>query len=767
VSTNLAATPEPTYPLPRACRSGGWARTLLLLLAALAISAPFLAGCLGGEETATSDDAAHQVTAQAVSRSLELAQQYERDGEYEEAIAVLEAIVSQQRDPAPDDAILSLGRLYLRVDRYDDARAQLQLYIDEAPSEPNLNTARFLLARALAALGDPEAAVDLYADYIEDGGFAFPEAHLARADLLSTLGRFEEAARDAEATLAAPLPESVRLSALLAAAQAYEQASAIDEATGWYSTLSDESPFPADQALALWRIGAMKRESGDPTWTQDLRLVVSDYPETSAAEGALADLLEAAEPVDAYSQGLIHYRNFRNDEAQDAFSAYLEQDPPGPDAAAAAFYLAATEERLSEPESAVSHYADSLLFDSSGPLADHALWWRGRVLEQLSRLDEARTTYDSLLVQFPASTWAPEAAFRLGFVLYEQGLPGDAADVWADTAAGSADPRTRFWLAKARLAAGDSETALSDLEALARDQPNEYYGVRAADLVAQGGDAGTLLSDAELAALEEEPIVDWSAADNWISPFAPPLLSLNRFVLLLPDERWLRGQELLALGLPNDATAEFRALLDAYEDEPFALYHLARAFHSSSLTHLAAEAAVRLLDALPAEAAALAPTSILRLAYPIAYADLIESAAQDEEVSPFLLLAMIRQESFFDPDVGSPAGALGLMQVIPVTAAEIASRLDHTDFDAADLYRPHVSIDFGAHYLSQQLAAFDASPQQALAAYNAGPGNAARWAEGTDDPDVFLERIEFDETRNYIMRVMENLARYRELYASP
>jgi soluble lytic murein transglycosylase len=759
--------PEPTLPTPRACRSGGRARALLLSLAAFAISALLLTGCFGGEESATPDTIASQVTAQAVSRSLERARQYERDGQYEQAIAVLEAVVSRQRDPAAEDVRLLLGRLYLRVERYEEAQAQLQLCIDEAPSGQSVNTARFLLARSLAGLGDLEEALALYGDYIEDSGFAFPQAHLARADLLSSLGRPAEAAREAEAALTASLPESVRLSALLTAAQAHEQAGALDEATRWYSTLSDESPFPADQALALWRIGAMKRESGDPTWTQDLRLVVSRYPETSAAEGALADLLEAAKPVDAYSRGLVYYRNFRNEDAQDAFSAYLEQDPPGPDDAAAAFYLAATEERLSEPESALSHYADSLLFDSAGALADDALWWRGRVLEQLSRLDEARTTYDSLLVQFPASTWAPEAAFRLGFVLYEQGLPGDAADAWAGSVASSSEPRTRFWLAKARLAAGESETALGELEALAREQPNDYYGLRAAELISQGEDAGALPSDADLVALADEPAVDWSADDDWISPFAPPALSLSRLFLLLPDERWLRGHELLAVGLPNDATAEFRALLDAYEDEPFALYRLARAFHSASLTHLAAEAAIRLLDALPAEAAALAPASILRLAYPIAYADLIEGTAQDEEVSPFLLLAMIRQESFFDPDVGSPAGALGLMQVIPVTADEIARRLDHTDFDAADLYRPHVSIAFGAHYLAQQLAAFDASPQQALAAYNAGPGNAARWAEGTDDADVFLERIEFEETRNYVMRVMENLARYRELYASP
>lgn len=774
MSTNLAATPARPPPPPGHGRLSKSARPAARAAPLLATLALLLAACLAEDESpARQDDPPRDTTGpnattQAPPPDPQLAREYERNGQYEEAVAVLQAIIDQEQEPARQDARLSLARIYLRLQRDEQARSQLELYVAGAPSDADATAGRFLLARTLTRLGEAEQALELYDDYIDDGGFAAPYARLARADLLSSLGRPQEAAMEAEEALAGSVPLSFRLSVLLAAAQAYEQAGDVVEATRWYELLAEESPFPADDALALWRIGSLKRTADDPTWSDDLALVIDLYPETSAAEGALADLLEAGEAVDAYSQGLVHYRNFANEEALQAFSDYLAQEPSGPRAAAAAFYLAATEERLFEPSAALSHYGDSLRLDPAGELADDAIWWRGRILEQMSRLDEARTAYQSLTLRFPSSTWAPEAAFRAALTLYKQERPAEAAQAWAQPAVPSADLRTRFWLAKAHLATVDGDLARDELEALAADAPDDYYGVRAAALLSGDGILGAESSDTDLDLPEEDAAIDWSTADAWIAPFAPPAFSPTRIFLLLPDERWLRGRELLALGLATDATAEFRALLDAHDDEPFALYRLARAFHSLSLTHLAAEAADRLLDRVPEETAAAAPSQILRLAYPADYVDLINDTARSEQISPLLLLALIRQESFFNPGAGSPAGALGLTQVIPSTGEDIAGRLGHADFEADDLYRPFVSISFGASYLSRQLTAFDGELLQALAAYNAGPGNAAAWAEAAgDDVDLFLETIEFEETRDYVVRVVENLARYRELYAEP
>jgi soluble lytic murein transglycosylase len=144
---------------------------------------------------------------------------------------------------------------------------------------------------------------------------------------------------------------------------------------------------------------------------------------------------------------------------------------------------------------------------------------------------------------------------------------------------------------------------------------------------------------------------------------------------------------------------------------------------------------------------------------------LIESAEAAEGVSPLAMLALIRQESFFDPLAGSGAGAVGLTQVIPSTGREIAGELGRSDFDEQELFRPEVSILFGAHYLGNQLAAFEGNLYYALAAYNGGPGNAQRWeAAAGGDVDLFLEESDFSEPKLYVRRVMENLAVYRYLY---
>jgi soluble lytic murein transglycosylase len=103
--------------------------------------------------------------------------------------------------------------------------------------------------------------------------------------------------------------------------------------------------------------------------------------------------------------------------------------------------------------------------------------------------------------------------------------------------------------------------------------------------------------------------------------------------------------------------------------------------------------------------------------------------------------------------------------VVPATGAAIARDLEITGFETEQLFRPALSLRFGAYYLGEQLRAFKGNVYQALAAYNAGPGSAQRWqAVAGDDADRFFEQIDFAQTKAYVQLVSENLARYRQLY---
>ena len=131
------------------------------------------------------------------------------------------------------------------------------------------------------------------------------------------------------------------------------------------------------------------------------------------------------------------------------------------------------------------------------------------------------------------------------------------------------------------------------------------------------------------------------------------------------------------------------------------------------------------------------------------------------------MFSVIRQESLFEGFVRSSAGAHGLMQVVPPTGEQIATELGWPPaYDSEDLYRPIVSVRFGAYYLSKNRDLVDGNLYAGLAAYNAGPGNALAWRElAGDDPDLFLEVVRFEETRNYIRFIYEIFSTYRSLYS--
>src|SRR5262249_51537372 len=151
--------------------------------------------------------------------------------------------------------------------------------------------------------------------------------------------------------------------------------------------------------------------------------------------------------------------------------------------------------------------------------------------------------------------------------------------------------------------------------------------------------------------------------------------------------------------------------------------------------------------------------------YPLDFTDLINQDAAQNGFDPLLIAAVTRQESAFNPVAGSSAGAQGLLQLVPSTAADVAAALGLTGFTKPDLQRPLINLQLGTAYLAQQARAHGSDLSQTLAAYNAGGGNAARWArQAGNDPDLFYELVDFSETRLYIRAITQNYAVYTMLY---
>ena len=236
---------------------------------------------------------------------------------------------------------------------------------------------------------------------------------------------------------------------------------------------------------------------------------------------------------------------------------------------------------------------------------------------------------------------------------------------------------------------------------------------------------------------------------------------------LQEDSRLSVGKRLWELGLQEEAKRELEALRQDYAEDPLATYQLALFFRDLGLYRSSIIAAATLLN-LAGTHELEAPLLIGRLAYPVYYADLILPLAEQFGYDPRLQFSLVRQESLFESFARSGAAAQGLSQVIPDTGAWIAEQLDWPDFENDDLYHPYVGLNFGAYYLDQQLEYFNGDVHAALAAYNAGPGNAARWYETAgSDLDLFVDTIDFNETKTYVERIYAGYDIYSTLYDAP
>jgi soluble lytic murein transglycosylase len=152
------------------------------------------------------------------------------------------------------------------------------------------------------------------------------------------------------------------------------------------------------------------------------------------------------------------------------------------------------------------------------------------------------------------------------------------------------------------------------------------------------------------------------------------------------------------------------------------------------------------------------PSWYYRLRYPLAYASIVRGHAENYRLEAALLAAVIYQESKFDPDARSDAGAVGLMQLRPDTARGIALRTGGSQFRVDDLTNPEINVRYGSWYLRHLLDKYD-DEETALAAFNAGQGNVDSWRKQG-------KGIAFAETRHYVDRVQELKGIYRDAYAS-
>ena len=229
----------------------------------------------------------------------------------------------------------------------------------------------------------------------------------------------------------------------------------------------------------------------------------------------------------------------------------------------------------------------------------------------------------------------------------------------------------------------------------------------------------------------------------------------------MPDELRL-AYELNALGLARESRLELQK--NATDDNRrYADAVLADLYYNAGSHDLAAVMMKRAFPAIATSEQDRVPRYFIDMYYPRKYQDIILKQAESRGVDPYLVMGLILQESRYDPEARSRVGATGLMQIMPPTGKELASKINRL-FTERRLTDPAYNIELGTFYLRQLIRTFDGVEELAIAAYNGGQGNVRKWKRNNSRPlDEFVESIPFPETRNYVKRVTILRATYEEL----
>jgi soluble lytic murein transglycosylase len=409
----------------------------------------------------------------------------------------------------------------------------------------------------------------------------------------------------------------------------------------------------------------------------------------------------------------------------------------------------------------------------SGPLVGDAAYQRARALLRIGRGDLAAAILERVVRSHPSSIEAASAAlFLLGDLATDRGQDEHARALFRRVAnaypTSAVAPAARFRAALIAFIGGDHRTAAFELDTLAAKYPTS------ADVQAAGywsGRAWASVGDTIAAqtrwrgAQEREPLSYYAllAARRLEADFSA--LPEPADTLTVPPEvtnALERAGVLEQLGLELEARYEYDRLAADAEASIRRLLAAAVAFRAHELAPRAMQLARRALArGAPADA------RTYRLLYPLAYEDLVRAEAQTRQVDDALVAALIRQESNFEPRAVSRVGAAGLMQIMPELGRKLATSHGFTSWKDPLLRQPEVNVQLGTAHLASLLRQYK-DVSHALAAYNAGSGRVARWLtkRGTEDPEVFVERIPFTETRDYVRIVQRNRAIYRALYGA-
>ncbi|HEY6974080.1 MAG TPA: transglycosylase SLT domain-containing protein [Nitrospiraceae bacterium] len=614
-------------------------------------------------------------------------------------------------------------------------------------------------------------------------------------EALLNLGDAKQAAEQFE-SISREVPDSNILTrAAYRTGEAWYQASRCAEATEWFEKavrLSDKETSTA-QAL-LRRAACQLKDNNIADGRETLKQLWVRFP--YSAEGREANTLLASnlggepwkpQPAERLSRAQAYFGQAYHAEAIEELRKFLAAEPNSPQRSEAKLKLGIAQARLKQYDQARETF-QSLLKNGS-PESREASVWLARVylrlgqgdkllelarfsqngsltgeqkgqitllvgvwLEDQGQFDEAIARYRQVMKSGEPASQRAEGLWRVGWVYYRTARYREAVEtlrVIADQHDTDFEPQALYWIARASEQTEPSRARDFYLQVCTR-----YVYTYYCQLARERSDVP--------APPPSSPEVVTADAQSSMAPDTS--LPRNNRSEIEQQLAYRRAIELKVLGLELDAAHELAVLTDRYAQDASTLMALSVMLNEVGAYHHALRLArARFRDKLERTGGPVAP-EMWEVAYPTGLVTTIKDQGA-KGVDPYLVAAIIREESQYDWKAVSRVGAIGLMQVMPGTANAVAQRYGFPAVTRDDLFDQETNIRIGVRYVEQLLDQFSGNVVQTIAAYNAGPVVVGSWIalHRGRSQDEFVELIPYQETRQYVKRVLRSYREYIRL----
>jgi soluble lytic murein transglycosylase len=613
-----------------------------------------------------------------------------------------------------------LANSELQSGRTAEAAALLSKFDDKFPESVLTRDAHVLYAQALISSNGAKEAIALLEK----------DRQPIRADLELTLGRAYEASGD-------------RVKAVAVLRHLYFELPLSFEASVAESELKKLASTPGISPPAF----------GEEKSRADALSRAKRFPE---AEDAYRDLLGRAAPDDksdiqlSLAECLHHTGHDR-----EAKKLLESVEVTSPEIAARRLYDIGELQRASDDDDAFLQTLNQIRQTApTSPWLEQALLYAGNIYLLRNDYDKAIDAYREIEERFPAGARAPYAHWKAAWLNLRQGRKAEAKaefeqqiEMYPDS---SEVPAALYWRARIAEEEGDPTMASAYYQKVSERFRNLYYG----PLARQREARLNVLDPPHYAILDHVPPV--TGIQKITDDSAPG-----------DDLRVEKARLLENGGLLDFALRELKAA--AEEDKADWLpAETARMYQDAGRYDAAVEALKRAVPNYFAVDLSVLPRSYWEDLFPRPYWTDVKRFASANGLDPYVVSALIRQESEFNPAAVSNKNALGLMQLLPRVGKNTAKQIRLRHFSAPQLFTPTINIELGTRYFRSLVDQFGGI-EYALAAYNAGDDRVQDWQSAGKYRDVeeFVESIPFTETREYVQAIMRNANVYRQLYGTP